>query len=329
MYWHPFVNVSLTSSECSIVCPRDHADLHFSQMLRSVSADIQNEVLISQEDYSAILISGEGLDAAQRVLDLTGPLAIAGIPIFFITSYSSDYIIVPYASRGRVIHALQNRGFVFEAQRNGEAIEMTDSMSAKVQGQNESSDGGHDLPLPQDDGDMIELRKRTIETLQSYSIAPQADSSMHLVTCSGVKDSNATASAMNYSEGKVQLGVTKCLTATPPPNFFSLTLTDTEPASLTLERRLISYFHNEGEDLLLGKDGPEQIAITLDLKQLPLTSTGIVCGVASCLKEGMEGRGGRMFNMSYLSTAKAGHVIVYREELVDAMKALESMEHAV
>ena len=64
------------------------------------------------------------------------------------------------------------------------------------------------------------------------------------------------------------------------------------------------------------------MAITLDLTDLPLESTGIVCGVASRLSDGMRGRSfGEVFNMSYLSTARAGHVIVYAEELEDVMEA--------
>ena len=36
-------------------------------------------------------------------------------PIFFITSYWSDFILVPLKSRAVVIHALEDRGFLFEA----------------------------------------------------------------------------------------------------------------------------------------------------------------------------------------------------------------------
>lgn len=84
-------------------------------------------------------------------------------------------------------------------------------------------------------------------------------------------------------------------------------------------------------------DGPAQVPVTLDLHSLPLQSTGIVCGVASRLVEGMKGRFGvgmgmsmgmgmaGGFEMSYLSTARAGHVVVYEEELEDAMEILQGM----
>jgi hypothetical protein len=94
---------------------------------------------------------------------------------------------------------------------------------------------------------------------------------------------------------------------------------------------LLSLFPDGGEDILLGKDSPEQVPITLDLRELPLESTGIVCGVANRLVDGMRGRiggasgGGARFEMSYLSTARAGHVVVFEDELEDAMESLQGI----
>lgn len=91
-----------------------------------------------------------------------------------------------------------------------------------------------------------------------------------------------------------------------------------------MERHLLDFFPDGGEDLLLGAESPGQVSITLDLKDLPLESTGIVCGVSSRLTDGMRGRiGGELFNMAYLSTSKAGHVIVYEDELDEVLDALE------
>lgn len=50
--------------------------------------------------------------------------------------------------------------------------------------------------------------------------------------------------------------------------------------------------------MLLGKDGPEQVHITFDLKNLPLKSIGIICRMAIKQINGMKGRIGReIFNM--------------------------------
>ena len=290
---------------------------------------LRKSMSISVEDYSAIVIGGEGLEAGKRVLDLTSPLAIAGISILFITSYYSDFILVPYSARSKVIHALEDRGFVFQPDATGEAGYMANPASPILHSghYSGSSSSSFDIPVGTPPPTSVsELQTRTFRLLKRNSITPKVGESIELVTCAGIKDSTATTAAANYSEGKLQLGVTKCLTSMPPPDFLSLTLTDSESASLTMEKRLTSHFYNDGEQLLLGKDGPEQVPITLDLMQLPLESTGIVCGVASRLAESMKWWIGEVFNLSYLSTARAGHVIVYRDELDDALEALKGAE---
>lgn len=88
------------------------------------------------------------------------------------------------------------------------------------------------------------------------------------------------------------------------------------------------------------------IPITLDLRDLPLEATGIVCGVAGRLAQGTsglhspaeheeeEGGGGdssqngngeaaEAVEISFLSTARAGTVIVRERELDRAVRALE------
>ena len=331
MFWHPFVNISVTKTECSIACPRHQAEELFGPIRELLNPLMRKSVSISKEDYSVIVIGGEGLEAGQRVLDLTGPLALAGISIFFITSYYCDFILVPFPARSKVISALEDRGFVFEADANGESGHMTNPASPLVsprkrQGSFASSTEFPLTPSTPPPTTVCELQSKTFKLLKRHTITPIVDENIVLVTCSGVKDTTATTSASNFSEGKIQLGLTKCLTTVPPPAFLSITLTDSESASITLEKRLTSHFYNNGEELLLGHDGPEQVPITFDLQDLPVESTGIVCGVASRLTDGMKGRIGDVFNMSYLSTAKAGHVTVYRDELEEALEALGDVQ---
>lgn len=335
------------------MCPREEAEALFQPLIASLSADLQKHVSISTEDYSAITIGGEGLEAGQRVLDLTSPLALAGIPIFFITSYYSDFILVPFSSRLKVINALEERGFVFEADsEDGEAGHMTNpasplSPSHARQGSCSSSSNGSGIyhqhhhhhhqslmttpttPPTPPPTTISDLQLKTFQILARNHISPSVDPSLQLITCAGLKDSTPGSSTSNFTQGKLDVGIAKCLTTTHPfpPKFFSLTLTDSESASFTLEKRLLENFFLGGEEILLGTQAPEQIPITLDLHMLPVESTGIVCGVSSRLIEGMKGRLGReMFNMSYLSTSRAGHVIVYEDELEDAMDALRGAE---
>jgi hypothetical protein len=258
-------------------------------------------------------------------------------PIFFITSYWSDFILVPLKSRATVIHALEDRGFLFEAdlEPDSEAGSMTNPASPLFHShsRNGSSLDSPPMPMTPPPASVSELQQRTFKLLKQHKITPRADHDIELVTCAGIKDNTPSLSSSAAStQAILHHGLLRCLTAPELPRFLSLTLTSSDSASLTLEKRLLSLFPDGGEDILLGKDSPEQVPITLDLHDLPLESTGIVCGVASRLHDGMKGRfGGRSggvgvgFEMSYLSTARAGHVIVFEDELEDAMEILQGL----
>jgi hypothetical protein len=159
-----------------------------------------------------------------------------------------------------------------------------------------------------------DLQKRTFALLQRRNVLPQAYTDIRLVQCAGRKD---VPGGSANDDIELQHGIVKCLAN--KPRFLSLTLTDTEPASLLLERRLISEF---GAEVLLGGKENILIPITLDLCELPLEATGIVCGVARKLVGGTAAQVSQAVEMSYLSTARAGTVMLEERELDRAMEAL-------
>ena len=111
-------------------------------------------------------------------------------------------------------------------------------------------------------------------------------------------------------------------------NFLSLTITAGEPISVLVEHRLLERL---GESLLGAKAEEDAlIPITLDLRDLPLDATGIVCGVAGRLAQGEVEDDGDLgpekaepIEISFLSTARAGTVIVRASQLQRALDALE------
>ena len=76
---HEFTNISVTPVECSIVCSRESAERIFVPVINKLTFEQQKEVSITGEDYVVIQVEGEGLGAGQRVLELTSPLAMAGM----------------------------------------------------------------------------------------------------------------------------------------------------------------------------------------------------------------------------------------------------------
>jgi hypothetical protein len=78
-------------------------------------------------------------------------------------------------------------------------------------------------------------------------------------------------------------------------------------------------------DSIAGDTDTLLVPVFLDLNNLPLESTGIVCGVAGKLVEDMQiesPSGLHGSELSYLSTARAGAVILSFEGSAQAMKVL-------
>jgi hypothetical protein len=137
-----------------------------------------------------------------------------------------------------------------------------------------------------------------------------------------------------------------CAALTAQPRFLSLTLApppgpshdnyddeDGDPPSLLLDRRLLGVFGSGGGGALAGPTGDEAalVPIFLDLADLPVEAAGIVCGVAGRLVREMGGKiatggggGGGVggAELSYLSTARAGAVILSREQAAAALEVL-------
>lgn len=77
-----FLNVSITPVEVSVICPRRLVEKYFNpliQELGQLDSSLQSRLGISQNDYIAMQVLGQGLEAGKRVLELTSPLALAGM----------------------------------------------------------------------------------------------------------------------------------------------------------------------------------------------------------------------------------------------------------
>jgi hypothetical protein len=88
---HGFFNISVTPIECSIVCHSAWAKSVFEPAIERLPKDQAKSVAISKDTYAALSVYGAGVDAGSRVADMTSPLALAGIPIFFITTYCTCF----------------------------------------------------------------------------------------------------------------------------------------------------------------------------------------------------------------------------------------------
>lgn len=115
-------------------------------MIQKLPKDTAKTVSISKESYVVLRVSSPGMEAGSRVVDLTSPLALAGIPIFFITTYYSDFIIVPSKDRQSVVHALLSRGF--ECPEDSNSSFVSPGAMAHARGLSQESDGPPSTPPP-------------------------------------------------------------------------------------------------------------------------------------------------------------------------------------
>lgn len=95
-----FLNVSITPVEVSVICPRRLVEKYFDPLINQLSqidASLRSRVDVSDNDYIAMQVLGQGLEAGKRVLELTSPLAMAGM--YVSTIISTIYIYIPYTPK--------------------------------------------------------------------------------------------------------------------------------------------------------------------------------------------------------------------------------------
>ncbi|UNI18803.1 hypothetical protein JDV02_005051 [Purpureocillium takamizusanense] len=274
-----------------------------------------------------------GLEAAGRVMELSSPLALAGIPIFFITTYYSDFILVPSKARHSVIKALSERGFEL-SENQSNFVNSSSSYAAYGRKNSASSSAGSPPPGTPPPSDAQELQTRTFDLMQKRNVTPYVDDGLQLVQCSGREISQlADVYGHRLSVGRqthhpperrnswIENVDTKLYTSiisalVSRPRFLSLTLAQDDPPSLLLDRKLLPLFG----DSIVGDTDSNFVPIFLDLVNLPSEVTGIVCGVAGRLVEDMHLT--ETFELSYLSTARAGAVILTEEQSTRALAIL-------
>lgn len=262
-------------------------------------------------------------------------------------------------ARGRVIQALENRGFTFEATA-GAFINSSSGPSRRS-----SPLGLEPTRIPGPDSmpsTISELQSRTFESLRKHNVQAYVDESLRIVQCAAhYREPSNMASPSGLRPGVITALMQD------NPKFLSLTMTSTDPAaSILLETRLLPRFaqrdptdtlglhSNENEEqnnLLIGAKDDVLMPIMFDLRNLPLEATGIICGVASRLaaatqnrdnpepndtaNEDTEEHDGQQYRlpttgskepveMSFLSTTLGGTCIVGIPELERAMQSLRA-----
>ena len=160
---------------------------------------------------------------------------------------------------------------------------------------------------------------------------PFVEPGLHLVQCSGkeilpqdeyrngMNGHTQQSSWMENIDPRLYVGLVSALAQ--QPKFLSLTLAQDDAPSLLLVKSMLQLFGNS----IAGDTEGDLVPIFLDLSDLPLESTGFVCGVAGKLVDEMrlqDPDASHTSELSYLSTARAGAVILGSEGSARALEAL-------
>jgi hypothetical protein len=326
---HGFLNISISPVECSIVCHESWVKAVFEPAMKALPKDAARAVIVSKDTYTILSVISAGLDAAGRVMELSSPLALAGIPIFFITTYYSDFILVPTKERHNVVQALLAKGFEL-------AENQSSFVNPSAYGHQRGSSQPTSPPRTPPPSNVTELQKRTFDLLKKRNVIPYCEDGLELVQCSGREASHGediftqrpsiTRSMTGNGNreswvDKIDARLYTCIVAAlvSKPSFMSITLAQEDPPSLLLDKKLLPVFG----DTLVGDTEGRLIPIFLDLVNLPLEATGIVCGVAGRLVQDMNMT--ESSELSYLSTARAGAVILPDEQSARALDILRPL----
>lgn len=93
-----FMNISITPVEVSVTCPRRLVDKYFVPVideLGQLDTALQSRLVVSEKDFIVMQVLGEGLEAGRRVLELTSPLALAGMYVESIPIIDTPYSPYP------------------------------------------------------------------------------------------------------------------------------------------------------------------------------------------------------------------------------------------
>ncbi|PNP41903.1 hypothetical protein TGAM01_v204371 [Trichoderma gamsii] len=323
-FQHAFLNISVTPIECSVVCHSSWAKNVFEPALNALPKHVSKSVSISEDTFMILAVTTAGLDPGGRVMELSSPLAFAGIPIFFITTYYSDFILVPTKEKLEVVLALDAKGFELSGDHHSTFVNSSYA-PRKSDGDLPQQPPGTPPPSNYD-----ELQARTFDLLLKNNVKPIVEVGLELVQCSGreisplmnayntTRPSLSRKSSADYRRSwitHVDPKLYTCIVSAlvSQPRFLSLTLAQDDPPSLLLDKALLPIF----DDSLMGDVRGCLIPIFLDLRKLPAKSTGIVCGVAGRIAKGADAS--ESSELSYLSTARAGTVILSEVQSIRAM----------
>ncbi|KAG0684558.1 hypothetical protein C6P40_000514 [Pichia californica] len=277
-----FFHLAFTTEEITLMCSTKLIKKYLNKAMKLDS----NSTLISDE-FFIIQVFSDGSNIGKKILELTKPLSLNNISLFFISNYFSDLVLIPIKDKSKTLKILNQ---------------------IEYEGENDSYKEAR--------SDDLELK--TFELFKENNIKPKLVTDVKLVL-TGARSGDCVEILKQTAESISRLNTEDLKKGNKKnfPEYFAITRTPTEEIGL-----LLPYDYNELNKLKFSKNNimgsleDYYYPIFIDLKKLPLDLKGIVSGMASKLLR-MD-----IDEMSYLSLGKSGIVLIpdmFREQVEDKL----------
>lgn len=236
-----FFHLAFTAEEVTLMCATKLINKYLSNAIK-----MDKESILISEEFFIIQVFSDGLNIGKKILELTQPLSLNNISLFFISNYFSDLVLVPIKDKKKALEILKNV-------RNDEELYQ------------------------------VELESKTFKLLKDNNIKPKLVTDVKLLL-TGARIGDSIEILKQTAESISRLNTETFQGRKSFPEYFAITRTPTEEIGLLLpydsnERNKLNYSKNN----IMGSLEDYYYPIFVDLKKLPLDSKGIASGMASRL----------------------------------------------
>jgi hypothetical protein len=272
-----FFHLAFTTEEVTLMCSTKVMKKYLSKAI-----ELDKDSILISDEFFIIQVFSDGLNIGKKILELTQPLSLNNISLFFISNYFSDLVLVSIKDKIKALKILE------ESQRK------------------DIDETSNDLEI------------KTFELLKKNNIIPKLDTDIKLVL-TGARSGDSVEILKQTAESISRLNTESIKNDNNIsfPKYFAITRTPTEEIGLLLPYDDIELSKLKFSKVnMMGSLQDYYYPIFIDLKKLPLDLKGIVAGMASKLLRI------KIDEMSYLSLGRSGFVLIpdmFKETVEDEL----------
>jgi hypothetical protein len=238
-----FFHLAFTTEEVTLICSTRLIRKHLWKAIK-----LDKESTLISDEFFIIQVFSDGLNIGKKILELTEPLSLNNISLFFISNYFSDLVLVPIKDKVKALEILKK-------------VESEDNVNLYGE----------------------ELEHKTFELFKNNDIRPKLVTDVRLVL-TGARSGDFIAVLKQTAESIARLNTESISGKNAFPEYFAITRTPTEEIGLllpyeTIELNKLKFSRSN----IMGSLQDYYYPIFVDLKKLPLDLKGIVAGMASKL----------------------------------------------